>query len=261
MKATNTLRFVLAALMLITVAIWQFVPRNSHEILISDAVAAPIDGDPGGIGVFLKLSNTGGPDRLVGASSEAAATTRIAGPMPTLAIPSASTPSLSADGAFLYLSGVEGDLGDGRTLPVTLKFENAGDISTRARLVAPKTKGAAASFGLFGIGDICQVGEGEPAPKIALRVTEKPEGWEVEVISSDFEFTPDLVDGPHVPGTGHGHLYLDGLKLQRLYAPTASLGALPAGSYEIRVTLNTNDHRAYVLNDVPLTATARLTVD
>ena len=261
MKAGNALKFGLAATVIVAGAFWLFNQQESQNILISDTVAAPIDGDPDAVAVFLKLSNTGGPDRLLGAHSEAASMTRIDGPMPTLAIPGKSTPSLAADGAFLHLADVQGDLGDGRTLPVTLHFEKAGEVTTRARLAAPKTKGAAPSFGLFGIGDICQVGEGEPAPDINLNVTETADGWEVTVHSTAFEFTPDLVDGPHVPGTGHGHLYLDGLKLQRLYQPSATLGALPPGTYEIRITLNTNDHRAYVLDDVPVTATHRLTVD
>ena len=38
-----------------------------------------------------------------------------------------------------------------------------------------------------------------------------PPRWAVSVKSEDFEFTPNLVDGPHVPGTGHGHIYLNGL--------------------------------------------------
>ncbi|MEC8197159.1 MAG: hypothetical protein VX228_12815, partial [Pseudomonadota bacterium] len=74
----------------------------------------------------------------------------------------------------------------------------------------------------------------------------------------DFEFTPDLVDGPHVPGTGHGHIYINGLKLGRLYSPTTTIGNLPPGQHEIRVTLSTNDHRAYVVNDIPVTASATL---
>ncbi len=132
---------------------------------------------------------------------------------------------------------------------------------TRARIVAPQTKGDAANYGLFGIGDICQVGEGEPAPNISLEATKTETGWTVSVTSEDFEFTPNLVDGPHVPGTGHGHIYLNGLKLGRLYSAVTTIGNLPAGQHEIRVTLSTNDHRAYVVGDVPVTSSIRIHSD
>ena len=65
---------------------------------------------------------------------------------------------------------------------------------------------------------------------------------------------------PHVPGTGHAHLYLNGLKLGRLYVPSARIGALPPGDHMVRVTLNANDHRAYVVDGDPVTAIAPLSV-
>jgi hypothetical protein len=51
------------------------------------------------------------------------------------------------------------------------------------------------------------------------------------------------------------------MKLGRLFAPEYHIGPLPPGSHEIRVTLNTNDHRAYVVGDTPVTASTIITVD
>ena len=137
----------------------------------------------------------------------------------------------------------------------------AGEVTTKLTLSDPAQAGAAGQHGLFGIGDICVVGEGEPAPAISLTLSETPNGYEVTVLTEDFTFSEDLAGLYHVPGMGHGHLYVGGMKLGGLYQATAQIGALPPGAHEVRVTLNTNDHRAYVVDDVPVTASATITVD
>ncbi len=234
---------------------------DRRDLHLSNATAAPIEDAPGDIAVFLKIENHDGPDRLIAAHAPAAGSTLIDGPASTLAIPGGSAPTLAPDGAFIRLKSVSGSLSDGQIIPITLEFEHAGRQSVQARLSAPTETGEAHDFGLFGIGGICRVGEGEPAPRITLTTRPDGDGWVVEVQAQDFEFTPDMADGLHVPGTGHGHLYLNGLKLQRLYAPTARIGPLPPGQHDVRVTLNTNDHRAYVVGDTPVTANAIITSD
>lgn len=245
----------------VAIGAWVIFARNTPpDLHIANATAAPIQGAPGEVGVFLSIDNHGGPDILTGAHSPAAGRAVLAAPGPTLAIPADSEPSLAPDGAFIRLSGVTGTLEDGQIIPVALSFRNAGELTINARLIAPKSSGEAHAFGLFGIGDICKVGIGEPAPELSLSVAPDGDGWRVDVAARDFTFARDLADGPHVPGTGHGHLYLDGLKLQRLYQPSAHIGQLPPGRHEVRVTLNTNDHRAYVVGDTPVTASAVIEV-
>ncbi len=227
-------------------------PDPLRKISLENATAAPIAGEPGAVGVFLHIENDGPPDRLTSAQSASARQATLSnGP---LAIPAQSAPTLAGDGAFVRLDGVAGDLQDGQLIPLTLGFEQAGELSIQARLAAPKQAGQAQNFGLFGIGDICLVGDGEPAPEIAVMVRQDGKEWQVTVETVDFSFEKDMADGPHVPGTGHGHLYLNGLKLQRLYSNTARIGALPQGTHTLTVTLNTNDHRAYVVGDRPVTA-------
>ncbi len=166
--------------------------------------------------------------------------------------------SLALDAAHVRLSG---DFEDGTLVPLTLTFARAGDVNLKARLSDPQAAGAAGEVGLFGLGDICRVGEGEPAPEISLSVQAEGDGWSVTIHARDFEFSEEMVGLYHVPGMGHGHLYVGGMKLGRLYAPTAQIGALPKGKHEVRVTLNTNDHRAYVVGDHPVTATAVIVVE
>lgn len=249
---------IILPLIALAAAVW-FLMRGGDEILITEAFAAPT-GD-GAAAVFMKLENRGSADRLIGVSSpdgeaELYSPEAFSGPPAPVGLGAA----LAADGAHIRLSGV-GDLSDGRLLPVLLTFERAGELAVKARVVVPKEEGAAAEVGLFGSGDICRVSEGEPAPQIALKIDSDGDGWLVTVETEEFTFSAERDGLFHVPGEGHGHLYVGGMKLGRLYEPSKRIGALPKGRHIVRVTLNTNDHRAYVVGDEPVTAAAVITVE
>lgn len=261
MKAGKPLA-ILALLAVLAGVAWLFLtPAPAPDLHLSEASAAPLSDTQGAVAVFVTIENAGGPDRLTGAASPAAQSAMIEAPVAALAIPAGSTPTLAADGAFIRLEGVEGALSEGQLIPVTLMFERAGEQNLQARLVAPRDTGHAMHHGLPGMGDVHMVGAGEPAPQLALTVMADGRGWRVEAVTEGFTFSRDLADGPHQPGTGHGHLYLNGLKLGRLYEPQAHIGALPPGTHTVRVTLNTNDHRAYLVDHVPVSAEARIVVD
>lgn len=262
MKAAKPI-VAIAILIVVATSAYLLVSRAVQtDLLLTDVTAAPIEDARGSVGIFMTIRNSGGPDRLVSARSIVAQRARLDHAVADagLAIPADSEPSLAPDGAFILMDGMGGDLQEGRMIPVTLRFDHAGEIRTQARLVSPQKEGGAADVGLLGLGDICLVEDGEPAPNIAIEVEPDGDGWIVRVLTEEFTFTPDLADGAHVPGTGHGHLYLGGLKLQRLYEPEARIGALPPGKHQVRVTLNTNDHRAYVVDDFPVSATAEIIV-
>jgi copper(I)-binding protein len=257
MKAGKQIATLAALAVLGAIALGFFWHARQNPLLIGEVKAAPLQGRDATIGVFLNISNSGGPDRLVGARSIVAQRARLASAVADagLPIPADSTPSLAPDGAYILMDGVGGTLDEGRMIPITLRFERAGELRTQARLQTPRATGEAARFGLFGIGDICIVEEGEPAPKIALAVEPDGDGWRLRIDAEDFTFSSEMLDGPHVPGMGHAHLYVGGLKLQRVFEPEVRIGALPPGRHEVRVTLNTNDHRAYVVDDLPVIAT------
>ncbi|MEM7271235.1 MAG: copper chaperone PCu(A)C, partial [Pseudomonadota bacterium] len=233
---------------------------EANHILLTDVAAAPLpDGD---LGVFLKVENRGAPDRLIGVSSpEASAELYSPEAASGPPLPAGQGPALAADGAHVRLSGLSGAVEDGRLVPLTLTFETAGEVTTKARVSKPQGEGAASEVGLFGLGDICVVGEGEPAPAVALKVLPDGEGWRIVVETDEFEFSDALTGLYHVPGMGHGHIYVGGMKIGRLYQPEARIGALPKGEHLVRLTLNTNDHRAYVVDDEPVTATAMIVVE
>lgn len=78
---------------------------------------------------------------------------------------------------------------------------------------------------------------------LALHVSEDAmSGYNLEVVTTGFLFTPENVNGENVAGSGHAHLYVDGVKVTRLYTSWYHLKALAAGDHEIKVTLSNNDH-------------------
>ena len=70
-------------------------------------------------------------------------------------------------------------------------------------------------------------------------------GVNVRLATESFTFAPEQAGLDHVPGVGHAHLYLDGVKLGRLYGEHYHIGDIGPGERTIRVTLNANTHASY----------------
>ena len=174
-----------------------------------------------------------------------------------LVIPAGMTAELAEDGAHVVVT-LEAD--PPAALPVTLSFASGKSLTFRATVGTVSSSGMAMEMGLFGFGHVVNVGADDPAPTLSLSARQDGQDWLIDVLTSEFVFENVPMGTPHVPGTGHAHLYLNGLKLGRLYVPSARIGALPPGDHMVRVTLNANDHRAYVVDGDPVTAIAPLSV-
>ena len=86
-------------------------------------------------------------------------------------------------------------------------------------------------------------------------------GVNLTINTTGFEFAPQNVDGQHVQGEGHAHVYVDGEKIGRVYGPHYYLGHVEAGERVIRISLNANSHEEYARGDDPLEAIANVTVE
>ncbi len=87
-----------------------------------------------------------------------------------------------------------------------------------------------------------------------------PEGgcaFNIHIMAENFVFSPQNVNGDHVPGEGHAHIYIDGKKLSRVYSEWFHFTA-PVGAKQVEVTLNANDHATLTVGGTPVTATAQL---
>ena len=99
-----------------------------------------------------------------------------------------------------------------------------------------------------------------PAPEgmgVTIAVhADAADGFNVHIMPTGFTFSPERVNEAHVAGEGHAHIYLDGVKLGRVYGPYYHLTGVPAGEHEVRVTLNANSHEGYARDGEQLAATA-----
>ena len=98
------------------------------------------------------------------------------------------------------------------------------------------------------------------APDVAISVEKDPmTGWNVMLTTEDFTFAPELVNSENVDNTGHAHLYVDGVKIARMYGPHFHIPDLPAGDHEISVNLSSNDHSYYMVDGEKIAARATVT--
>ena len=85
-------------------------------------------------------------------------------------------------------------------------------------------------------------------PSVRLLAEEDTKsGWNLTLVTQNFKFAPIDVNDTEVSGEGHAHLWVDGVKLTRLYSNYYYLDGLSEGEHEIAVTLNTNLHKDYTV--------------
>lgn len=102
----------------------------------------------------------------------------------------------------------------------------------------------------------------DEAPKVSIMLMPDPmSGYNLRVMTDGFTFVPQSVSGAHVAGEGHAHVYVNDVKLSRLYGEWMHIGALPKGDVTVSVTLNTNDHRVYAVDGRPVEASTSITVE
>jgi hypothetical protein len=99
------------------------------------------------------------------------------------------------------------------------------------------------------------------APQMTIEVEEDPKsGYNALIAVDGMTLSAENVNGDHVDGEGHLHLYVNGQKVGRLYGNATHIPALPVGEVEITVGAFTNDHSAYVIDGEPIEASTSITV-
>ncbi|WP_311201703.1 hypothetical protein [Sulfitobacter sp. S190] len=100
------------------------------------------------------------------------------------------------------------------------------------------------------------------APTLDIALSADPmAGYNLHIMAGNFSFDPRSASLDHAPGRGHAHVYINGDKWGRVYGPWVHLDNLPAGDVEIRVTLNSNDHRPLSVDGSAIAATTNVTVE
>jgi copper(I)-binding protein len=222
--------------------------RQNHQISVSEAtISRMMDGS---IMESAKITNGGEADVLIAASARGFDHAHFMGTRGSLVVPGNAAPVLASDGAHVMMSG-RADLSTGELVPLILTFQNAGSVNARAKIVEmtmdhsnmPGIERADIDLGL------------------SLDVDENRGGLTGEVEVSGLQLIARPDDFGHVDGEGHAHVYLNGLKLQRLYENAFTVGPLSPGIYVLRVTLNANDHKPYLKGGAPISVEQPFTID
>ena len=85
-------------------------------------------------------------------------------------------------------------------------------------------------------------------------------GVDIQITTEGWLWTPDNVDGEHVTGEGHAHIYVDGVKIGRIYGPTYYLEGVEAGERQVRISLNSNSHDELTYDGNAVEAIASVTI-
>ncbi len=249
---------ILVGLMCVgAIVYWQFAPKQS-AITVTDARAIPAGASNTMFMISLKMHNGGAPVALTGVTSATGAAASIMRPDQTgaLVVPGGGEGQLAMDGAHMMLSVPDGNFDEGAYQSVSLVFDDGSEVVARVLRPEIAADAVAMRHGLaHGV-------EASPPPSITIKepVPVAADGFTVEIDLEDFEFVVTEDDAAHVPGQGHAHVYLNGLKLGRLYDNSFELGSLSAGAYSLRIGLNTNDHRPYVSGGVPVESVFNFTI-
>ena len=104
--------------------------------------------------------------------------------------------------------------------------------------------------------------EGNILPSLSLSVRPHDSyGWVVIYNANNFTFNAENASSQHIQGEGHGHLYVNDVKIARLYGEPYYLRDLNMGANTIRITLNANNHLSYVFNGAAIEKNVEILVE
>ncbi len=99
------------------------------------------------------------------------------------------------------------------------------------------------------------------APSVTIEATPDPKsGWNLHFPAEGIDLVAEAASTDHVDGQGHMHLYVDGVKVGRMYGEWWHLASLTEGEHEVMIELNGNDHAPYAVDGAPITATTTISV-
>lgn len=109
--------------------------------------------------------------------------------------------------------------------------------------------------------DTLEVPAGQTMPTVTLVVhDDATQGWNLDVQTTNFRFAPERINQSSSVTEGHAHLYIDGVKITRIYGNWYYLESLAAGRHEITVSLNANGHETLTQAGEPIAATVVIEV-
>ena len=100
-----------------------------------------------------------------------------------------------------------------------------------------------------------------PLPSVThLVFPDAMDGYNVQIMPLNFTFTPAAINRAVRDNEGHAHIYVNGIKIARVYGRWVHLpfALFQPGENEVRVTLNANDHSEWAINGEPISSTVKV---
>ena len=145
-------------------------------------------------------------------------------------------------GPYYYLTSLEPGM---REIRVSLNTNGHGELTYGGQPLEDTTAVDVGEGGMAGFVDLPAV-DADAAMSVEVMVHPDPLGGDnLQVVPTEFEFTPQNVDGDHVAGEGFGYVLIDGEFHARLYTPWLKLPGLEQGMHEITVSLANNQGQPY----------------
>lgn len=94
--------------------------------------------------------------------------------------------------------------------------------------------------------DIIEITEKLPIPSIDMEILDDiKSGWNIKLDIKNMEIVPEKASSDHIDQEGHIHLYIDDIKITRIYSNWHHIPALETGIHDIEVVLSANNHSEY----------------
>lgn len=95
----------------------------------------------------------------------------------------------------------------------------------------------------------------ELIPGLTVNVyPDEKSGFNVQLLTENFEFTPETVNRENIQNQGHAHIYINDQKIARVYSSWFHINDhhINNDMNMMRVTLNANDHSEWSINNEPI---------
>lgn len=103
-----------------------------------------------------------------------------------------------------------------------------------------------------------EVAAERPVPSVThLVFPDAMDGYNIQIMTENFTFTPAAINTAPLANEGHAHLYINGAKISRIYGKWVHVpaSALTSGANAVSITLNANDHSEWAVNGAPISST------
>ena len=164
--------------------------------------------------------------------------------------------------ASFHLHGYDHELELSPQMPMSVRFTADATGSFPITIHVGTESGGGAEHDMSGVDSHHEKTIEAPADlSVGVEATlDAVSGVNLKITTTGFTFAPESASGEHVPGEGHAHVYVDGVKDNRVYGNYYHLSGLDPGERSIRITLNANSHEQYAKGDHPVKATTTIVV-